>query len=242
MDSVVGHVAAAVTPQVAPVPPQHRIVRVFRGRPVPHIPVETGRCLGVRFDREVRLALLIEDAAQVDLTEPALVNVLLGGHQVRRRTVLHAHLHDPVVLACGLHGLAAFPAIVALRFFDVHVLAGLAAPDGRQRMPVRRGRNQDGIHRLVVEHLTEILHALGDLPILAGGKPLRPRLEQAGIDVADVGHFAIVAPGESLGDHVTATVAANNGENDLLIGRRGSGRFRIAQDHGTGGHSERCLL
>ena len=45
----------------------------------------------------------------------------------------------------GRHRHAAFRHVVAHRFLDVHVLAGLAGPDRRQRMPVVRDREEDGV-------------------------------------------------------------------------------------------------
>ena len=55
---------------------------------------------------------------------------------------VQANLHHAVVLADRLYHLAAFPQGVGTGLLDVHVLAGLAPPDRRQRMPVIRCGNR----------------------------------------------------------------------------------------------------
>ncbi len=54
--------------------------------------------------------------------------------------------------------------VVAHRFLDVDVLAGLAGPDRHQRVPVVATGNRDRVEILVFEGLTDILHAVGVLP------------------------------------------------------------------------------
>ena len=70
---------------------------------------------------------------------------------------LHAHLHDPLVGVGGLHELTAFPDIVRDGLFDIHILAGLTAPDGRERVPVIRRGDRDGIDLLALQQLADVL-------------------------------------------------------------------------------------
>ena len=57
-----------------------------------------------------------------------------------------------LILAGRLDHLPAFEDVVRCRLLDVHVLAGLAGPDRRQRVPVVGRGERNGVDRLVVEH------------------------------------------------------------------------------------------
>jgi hypothetical protein len=100
-----------------------------------------------------------------------------------RRAPLRAMLHDAFILASGSDGDRAFMQIVAARFLDIHILAGLARPDRHQRMPVIRRGNGNRVHILAFEHLPDVLHDLrfGALQVAQLFLPLgkRPRV---GID------------------------------------------------------------
>jgi hypothetical protein len=85
-----------------------------------------------------------------------------------------------VVLVGRGHHLLALPAAVVRRFFDVHVLARLAGPDGRQRVPVVGRRADDRIDRLVIQRLAEILDDLR----LAAALHVGDRLDAARAAVA----------------------------------------------------------
>ena len=65
-------------------------------------------------------------------------------------------LYDPLVLAGGLHALASLENVVAARLLHVDIFARLAGPDRRQRVPVIRRRDGDGVDVLVFEHLVNI--------------------------------------------------------------------------------------
>src|SRR5216117_2146084 len=73
---------------------------------------------------------------------------------------LRTVLDDAAELARGLDGDAALVDVVAARLLDVNVLAGLARPDGHQRVPVVRRRDRDDVHVLVFEDLADILDRL----------------------------------------------------------------------------------
>ena len=83
----------------------------------------------------------------------AFVHQLDIAHEGRVRPALRAVHDDALVLLGGRHELPPFPDAVRHRFLDVHVLAGLAAPDRRERMPVVRRRDRDGVNLLVFHDL-----------------------------------------------------------------------------------------
>jgi hypothetical protein len=60
------------------------------------------------------------------------------------------------MLAPGFDHFPAFPDIVGRGFFDVDVLARLAGPDGRERVPVIGGDDGDGVNLLVVKNHAEV--------------------------------------------------------------------------------------
>ena len=70
---------------------------------------------------------------------------------------LHAVLHDPLVLAGGLHQLPALEDVVRAGLLDVDILARLARPDGRKRVPVVRRGNADRIDFVIVERAAQVL-------------------------------------------------------------------------------------
>ena len=72
----------------------------------------------------------------------------------------------PLVLLGRLDALAAFEDVVAARLLDVDVLAGLAGPDGDQRVPVVAGGDGDGVEVLVFQGLADVLDALGRVAAL----------------------------------------------------------------------------
>ena len=109
---------------------------------------------------------------------------------VRDAAALHPDLHHAVVFASGGHHLPAFENVVAGGLFAVHILARLAGPDGRERMPVIRRGDRDRVDILVFVKLAQILVDFG----LSAGRILNhlgPALGLRRIHVAegcDVGH------------------------------------------------------
>ena len=98
---------------------------------------------------------------QVDLADHAFVQQLHRLDLVRRAAALRADLHHALVFARGLDHLLPFEDVVAGGLFDVDVLAGLAGPDGGERVPVVGQRHGDGVHVLVGEDLPHVGIALG---------------------------------------------------------------------------------
>jgi hypothetical protein len=76
----------------------------------------------------------------------------------RRAAAIHRpHLDDLVVATGSLDHLTPFGERVCRRLLDVHVLARLQRPYGRERMPVVRRGDDHRVDVLVVEHAAEIL-------------------------------------------------------------------------------------
>ena len=109
-------------------------------------------------DRAARL--VAEPLGHVDLAELARAEERDRVLDALVAAALRAGLDDPVVLPRGLDHPPAFAHVVADRLLDVHVLAGLAGPDRRQRVPVVRRGDRDRVDRLVVEHPADVLHEL----------------------------------------------------------------------------------
>ena len=75
---------------------------------------------------------------------------------MRGAPLLRPHLDDAVVAAGGVDHHAPFADRQRERLLDVDVLAGLARHDGRDRVPVIGGADDDGVDVLAIEHTPEI--------------------------------------------------------------------------------------
>ena len=75
---------------------------------------------------------------------------------------MRAGLHDASIFARSVDHLAAFPNIVRHRFLHVDILACLYRPDRRERMPVVRRRDGNGVDVRVLEQPPDVL-ITGDL-------------------------------------------------------------------------------
>ncbi len=152
---------------------------------------------------------------------------------------LRADLHDALVLARGLDHLAAFPHVVAGGLLDVDVLAGLAGPDGGQRVPVVGRGDGDGVDFLVVEELAHVAvdPGLGALELLDLRRSAFLRFL---VHVADGRHTAFRQL-RVFGDVGPATASdSDDGDVDSVIGAedavRGGGDGRRGRGkNGTSG-------
>src|SRR5262249_16063690 len=121
---------------------------------------------------------------------------------------------------------------------DVHVLAGLATPDGGEGVPVVGRRDGDGGHGLVVEDLANVLLDLRRLLLF-----LVDALERVGndvrIDFAQVGEFGVFHGGKALYDGLAAARDGDDGEDDLLIRTIGGAEGVQGRERG-GGTGEEC--
>src|SRR5262245_13227616 len=149
-------------------------------------------------------------------------------------------LDDAVVLASGLDSDTALVDVVAARLFHVDVLAGLAGPDGHQRMPVVRRGDGHNVDVLVFEDLTNVLFGFGLLASLAFDL-LDPVGEGAriGIDEAndlDTGHADELAEMTA-----AATIEARDSDADGFVGAQHLTRGLGAGNGNRGSGGERGL-
>jgi hypothetical protein len=97
---------------------------------------------------------------------------------------LGAGLADLVVMPRRFDEAPAFPDVVAHRFFDVDVLAGLHCPDRGERMPVVRRGDSDGVDFLVVHDAAQVLHDGRGGAALSLGRTRDGAGGDGGIDIA----------------------------------------------------------
>src|SRR5205823_2634473 len=190
MDALVAHVAVAGVPKPVPVVVEAILGERLHGRGTrPKIVVHAR---GNRLDRGASdgVAPLVAQAArQVDLAQQPVLDSLHAFHHTDTGAALRAVLDDAVVFLRGAHQLLSFPPVVRARLLNVDVLAGLAAPDGHQRVPVVGRRNGDGVDRLIFQELSHVGAGLG-----LGQALLLHLLHTVPyhvfIDVADRGNFS----------------------------------------------------
>src|SRR5262249_30352394 len=159
-NALVADVAIAEVPEPVPaVVDQVLVVRLVLRGPKPQTEVQLlGRRRGlaeadVATSRVAAARLVAQAARHQEFTQLAGPGDLLELLPLRRAAALRAVLHDAVVLAGRLDGDPALVDVVTARLFDVDILAGLAGPDGHQRMPVIRRGDRDGVEVLVFQGL-----------------------------------------------------------------------------------------
>ena len=105
------------------------------------------------------------------------------------------------------------------------MLSGLKRPDGRQRVPVIRRRDDDGIDILVVEHAPEILDEPG-LERRDIGQPrvVDPLRNDVRVDVAECLDFDVGQRREATLQRVALAADADAGEHDALVGAKDAAR------------------
>src|SRR5262249_45673461 len=142
------------------------------------------------------------------------------GHRLahtRAAAALGAGLTDLAILTCNLDNAPALADVVANRLLDVHILAILHRPDGRQCMPViRRGDGHD-IDVLILDDAANILLEVGSVAL----RPLNSfhgRIDHTRIGIANRRDDAIVAVGEAADMAHAAPAHADNGDPKLVVG------------------------
>ena len=153
----VAQIGRSVLPE--PVPAVVEVVlveRPVRCRSKPQVVVHARRHWTIGHDAD-RIAEASDDGLpHVDGAEPAVTHELHGLGEQRAAAPLRSNLDDPVVAPRRLDHAATFDDVVADGLFDVDVLAGLAGPDGHERVPVIGRGDRHGIDVAVVEHAPEI--------------------------------------------------------------------------------------
>jgi hypothetical protein len=135
---------------------------------------------------------------------------------------------------------------VARGFFDVDVLAGEAALDREEGVPVVRRRHHEGVDRGIGEQFAVVPDQLRHF------SRLRPHLlaalrEDRVAHVAEVGHLAVGFGEETAHDRVAPAADPDAGDRDPVIGGSGAQRGRgggggedtTGSDEGTTGEDER---
>ena len=115
---------------------------------------------------------------------------LHGLDDERIAAALISHLHVALVFAGSGDHERALGGVVAPGFLHVNMLAGLAAENGRRRVPEIRRGDGDGVEVRIVEHAPQI----GDAParrLLALGDDRQAVGSAVVIDVANVSHLDV---------------------------------------------------
>ena len=151
--AVVGHLAAAVVPVPMPVVRDEVVlVRALRCGALPQVVVEMLWHRRWFAPADGAPAARVETARSEHLPYDALVHPLHRLDNERIAAALVAHLHVALVLARGGDHQPRLGGVVAARFLDVNMLAGLAAEDGGWGVPeVWRG-DGDGVKMWILEH------------------------------------------------------------------------------------------
>ena len=159
VDALVPDVAIAEIPEPVPVVMNQVGVKSLLGcRPEPDVVGELCRGITRGLDPDATAGLVAESPRNLQLAKLAGLDHGDGMSPLTRGPALRAVLDNPIVATSGLDGDAPFVHVVAARFFDVHVLPGLAGPDGDQGVPVIGSGNRDGVDRLVFEHAANVLN------------------------------------------------------------------------------------
>ena len=118
------------------------------------------------------------------------------------------------------------------------MLAGLAAPDGGQRVPVVRRSDGDGVDVLVFEDLADVLLYLRRL-LLAFVDALQGIGNDVLIRINEIGNLDVLKPGEALDVSLAAALDTHDGEDDFfarLVG--GAGGIEGGERRSGGGTLE----
>ncbi len=243
MHALVADVAVAEVPEPVPVVRHDvAVMRLLWGRAEPEVEIEFGRSQRDRLLADALTRLVAEPTRDDQLAELAGFD---GGGELRpifRRAALRAVLYDATILTRGLYRDASFVNVVAARLLDVDVLAGLARPNGHERVPVVRRGDRHGIDVLIVERFANVLDLLrlvGPLLLVDLGEVLRVRA-RVGID--EVGELDVVHAEVGARVGMAATVQPGDGDANPIVGAEHSARrLRAADDErgaersGTGG-------
>ena len=190
--------------------------RIHRRGAAPEVVIHRGRN-GLRTGglADARTAFVAKAASKLDLAEIAFAQPRDGFDDGRARSALRARLDDAVVLARGVDELAAFPDFVRNRFLHIDILAGLDGPDGRERMPVVRRGDSDGIDIRVLQKFADVLVArhfltagicLVDFSIEDGAVDIAKRNEANALDIAEAGKVVL-----------SASTKADDGDADIVV-------------------------
>ena len=144
MNALIAEVAVPVTPEPVPVVVKAILSERMHGsRSDPEVVIDAFRNAPNRCPANGVSPFVAEASRHVIFADVSIAQLLHGLTNGRRRSALRAVLNDTVVAPGGRNELFPFPNVVGTRLLDIDILAGLAAPDRHQRMPVIWRRPRD---------------------------------------------------------------------------------------------------
>src|ERR1039458_6314187 len=234
VNSLVAQVAVAVIPKPVPVvvQPVSRVLVLGR-RSQPEIVVDARRHGFHRLAADGVAPFEAEAAGHVDVAEQAILDVL-HNRAADAGALLAAVLHHAPVLPRGKSDLAGLEHIVRAGLLHVDVLAGLARPDGLERMAVVGGGDGDGVDRLVFQELAQVGVSRGTLSLGFFERGYL-RVEHRFIDVAEGGDFHVghLAVGADMVPAPAAEAHASDSNCVVGTGERAGTKRRARRDRGT---------
>ena len=218
MHALVSYIAVAGVPKPVPVVGEAVLaVGTHRGRTEEDIPIQAGRnwLFGRVADRLP--ASEAESARHVERSDRALAE---HGHRlalVPDGAALGADLHHALVLAGRLDHLLALEYVVAGWLLHVDVLAGLAGPDGGERVPVIGRCYRDRVDVPVFKQLAHVrvFFRRAVLKLPHHGRGAFPRRL---VDIADRCDSCTLHFGEEAEVATPAAACADDGQIDRLVG------------------------
>jgi len=218
VDALVADLAVAEIPEPVPVVMHDiAVVRLLPRRAEPNVEVQFRR----------RVFRLGEPDAATRLAGVAVgdqqLAVLAAGHgrdllvPTAVAAALGAVLDDALVLRRGLDQLAALEDVMAARLLHVDVFAGLAGPNGDQRMPVVGRGDRHRVEFLVVQGLADVLDALGRVAA-TGLDRVGAGREQPTVGIDQVGDLDAFHAGKLAHVAASAAVDAGHAQPDRVVG------------------------
>ena len=217
VDPLVSDLAVTEVPRPVPVV-VHVALRVGPPfpRPDPEVVVEGRRGLLIR--RCLKWGAPLEDRrpSHVHVADRTIAHLLDGLADRLGTAQLDTVLHDPAVLLGGSDQAQALVEGVRGRLLDVHVLAGLAGPDGRQRVPVVWRSDGDDVYVLVLNDRPQVLDHTGPVPVLL--------LELTGafagnleVGIDEGSHLDVVKGLQAIHVALATTVDAEHSRTDAVV-------------------------
>ena len=164
--------------------------------------------------------LVAKRAGHVDVADGAVAQMLNGFDHAGVGARLAAVLANAIVLLDRAHQLTSFKRVMRAGLFDVDVLAGLAGPDGHERVPMIGRGDGNGVDLFVLEQLAHIdvgfwpgqAHLFDFADALARNVfvDIAERGELGLRDVREAADMIVAAAAHSADGHADAIVRAEN--------------------------------
>ena len=225
MNALIAEVAVTRVPHPMPVVVKAILGERLQGRGTgPEVVMDAG---GHRFFRSVAdgVAPLVAQAArEIDVANQPVLHLLHALDNGLAGAAVGAVLNDAVIFFHGAHQLAALPRVVAHGLFNVNVLAGLAAPNGLQRVPVVGRGDGNRVDGLVFQKFAQVDESGGFLdPHLF--HLAHAAIHDVLIHVADGGDFNVRHLGILLDVRPSLPVQSDHGNPHAVVGPENPFRF-----------------